>query len=132
MSRGPKAGVPSHVDFLAKVRAAYVPLPDWVEELAKYASGTSATVAAKKIGYSVSAVSAVLAGKYKGDIGRVEAKVRGALMGETVECPVLGEIKRDYCLDQQKMPLMATSSVRVRVYRACRNGCPHSRIGGGS
>lgn len=129
MKRGPKPGLKTKTDFVAKARAAYGDaLPDWVEELAVEATNTSAVTAAAKIGYSASLLSHVFSNKYTGDITRVEAKVRGALMGATVMCPILGEIGRDRCLDEQKMPRSATSSLRSKLYRACRSGCPHSRI----
>lgn len=129
MKRGPAAGGRSKTDFLAKVQAVYGDdLPDWVEELAIQATSTSAVMTAKKIGYSPAVLSHVFANAYSGDISRVEEKVRGALMGATVICPVLGEIGRDNCLDQQKRPFSATSSIRSKLYRACRSGCSHSRL----
>lgn len=104
-------------------------LPDWVEALANEASATSGEAAADRIGYSGAVVSSVLANKYKGRLDNVEARVRGALMGETVNCPVLGDITRDRCLDEQKCGFSTSSSVRARIYRACRAGCQNSRIG---
>lgn len=132
MKRGPATGSRTKTDFLAKVRASYGPdLPDWVEELAMHASSNSAVMTAKKLGYSPAVLSHVFANSYAGDLARVEDKVRGALMGAMVICPILGEIGRDHCLDQQKKPFQATSSIRSKIYRACRNGCSHSRISGG-
>jgi hypothetical protein len=129
MSRGPAPGQHTKTDFVAKVAAAWGDAaPDWVRELAVEATSTSAVLAAKRIGYSPAVLSHVFAKRYSGDMTRVEAKVRGALMHETVVCPVYGEIGRDRCLDEQKMPFGATSSVRVRAYHACRSGCPHSRL----
>jgi hypothetical protein len=127
--RGPRAGQPSGVDYIAKARAAWGDaLPDWVEELATYASAWSGTLAAQKIGYSPAVVTHVIANSYKGDLSAVEGKVRGALMGEEVICPVLGAIGRNVCLDEQAKPGHATSSIRSKVYRACRAGCVHSRL----
>ncbi len=129
MSRGPVAGLSTKTNFLLKARTAWgAGLPDWVEELAKYATQKSSVLAAQKIGYSPAVLSHVFANSYRGDMGRVEAKVRGALMHECVECPILGEIGRHRCLDEQKTPFAATSSIRAKLYRACRAGCPHSRI----
>lgn len=117
------------VDFVAKARTAWgKALPDWVAELALLASNTSQAAAAECIGYSPPVVSQVIGRTYRGDLGRVEAKVRGALMNEIVACQVLGEIGLDQCLDEQAKPFAATSSVRARVFRACRAGCPHSRL----
>lgn len=117
------------VDFVAKARDAWgKALPDWVAELAELATNTSQATAAKRIGYSAPVVSQVIGRTYRGDLARVEAKVRGALMHETVMCRVLGEIGLDQCRDEQRKPFFATSSVRTRVYRECRSGCPHSRL----
>lgn len=117
------------VDFVAKARAAWdQALPDWVAELAELATNTSQAAAAKRIGYSAPVVSQVIGRTYRGDLARVEAKVRGALMHATVMCSVLGEIGLDQCRDEQRKPFHATSSVRTRLYRACRAGCPHSRL----
>ena len=118
-------------DFLADARAAWAgELPDWVEELAKEATRTSASATARKIGKSVGLVSNVIHNKYGADLAGVEGTVRGALMGAVVMCPVLDEITRDVCLEEQKKPFVATSSIRTRLWRACRAGCPHSRIKG--
>lgn len=115
-------------DFLANAKAAWGgALPDWVAELAAEATRTSGKAAAKRIGYSGAVVTQVCGNKYPGDIERVAEKVRGALMGAVVVCPVLGEIGRDRCLDEQKQPFSASSANRARLYRACRAGCPHSR-----
>lgn len=120
------------VDFLAKAKLAWgADLPDWVEELAKEVNRKSQRLAGARIGYTGGLVSAVIARKYRGDMARVEAKVRGALMGATVECPVLGVIGRHRCLDEQKMPNTGASPQRGRLYRKCRgigtDICPHSR-----
>jgi hypothetical protein len=114
--------------FLAKATAAWKELPDWVAELALIADQRGLKGAGAAIGYSTSAVSYVLANSYTGDLRRVEEKVRGALMGLTVTCPVLGEIGRDQCLDHQRRPFAATNAIRTRLYHACRSGCPHSRL----
>lgn len=121
----------SKTDFLANAREAFGDaLPDWVEVLANEANRTSATAAAKRIGYSPSVVSGICRGKYeKGDWEKVEAKVRGVFMGALIECPVLGEIGRDQCVDEQKKKHIGTSALRTALYHKCRSGdCPHSRL----
>lgn len=116
-------------DPLETARAAWgADIPAWVEALAEEARRTSGSAAATRIGYSAPTVSAVLAKKYKGDVNRIAAKVAGALMGATVECEVLGEITRDRCLDEQVKGFSGSSSVRARLFRTCRGGCPHSRL----
>ena len=117
------------VDFVAKAEAAWgKTLPDWVRTWALDGNRTDGVRAARRVGYSAAVFSHVMANNYKGDIARVELKVRGALMNETVVCPIVGEIGRDRCLDEQKMGHTGASSIRAKLYRACRNGCPHSRI----
>ncbi len=116
-------------DFLANARDAYGDaLPDWVEALATEANRTTGAAAGKRIGYSGSVVTSICKATYGGDVGAVEVKVRGALMGATLDCPVLGEIGRDLCLDEQKKRHVGTSAVRTALFHACRGGCEHSRL----
>ncbi|WP_106752396.1 transcriptional regulator [Pannonibacter carbonis] len=102
--------------------------PDWILELARLADASGLNASARRLGYSAAVISETIRNKYRGDLARVEATVRGALMGETVVCPVLGQIGRDACLAWQAKPRAVTNAVRTRVYRACRSGCPHSRL----
>lgn len=118
-------------DFLATAIDAWGPdLPAHVEALALECNRVGATETAKRLGYSPGVISPYLRGKYKGNLDLVKAKIEGALMGALVDCPVLGEMARDACLNHQQKPFAATNSTRVELYRACRGGCPHSRIGG--
>jgi transcriptional regulator with XRE-family HTH domain len=97
--------------------------PDWALALAQAAdSGMSRRRLADLIGYSATAISQVLSGKYRGNKEKLAAAVRAALMHESVQCPVLGEISGEQCLSEQRKPLAATSGMRVRLWRACR-GC---------
>lgn len=103
--------------------------PDWVQELALLADREGLAKAGSRIGYSGSVVSQAINNRYdKGDLTRVEEAVRGALMGLEVECPVLGPIGRNICLEEQKQPFRATSRHRAQLYHACRGGCPHSKL----
>jgi len=116
-------------DPVEKAMAAWGELlPDWVIILAETCRGSTQSAIAKKLGYSASTVSQVLSRTYLGDMAKFEQMVRGALMSETVGCPELGEITRNICLAWQAKPYAATSSLRARMYRACRGICPHSRI----
>ena len=129
MRQPTRIGRKSVTDFVVKARAAWgATMPDWVFALAEEVNRTSGASTAGRLGYSPALVSNVIANKYPGDIERVAGKVRGAFMGAIVACPVLADIGRDRCLDEQKKPFSATSSVRLRLYRACRSGCPHSRL----
>lgn len=133
MNRGPLPGLVSGTDYVAKAHAAHDGAPpDWVQALAEEMSRTSGSAAAKRVGYSQAVLSTIISGTYRGNWQRVEEVVRGALMGACVMCPVLGEIGRDRCLDEQRQPFRATSSMRARIYHACRSGCPHSHLKGGT
>jgi hypothetical protein len=104
------------------------PLPDWIEALAQCCDEhRSQRAAGQVIGYTSGAVNQVLKKKWRGSLANVEAKVRGALLGETVNCPVQGVITKDQCLKNQSLPFAATNSQRVHLYRACRNGCEHAK-----
>lgn len=126
MNRGPIPGTRSKVDFVAKAVAAWGEnLPREIRALAEACSENTATAVAKRIGYSPSAVSYVLSRRYhEGDMDRVFVAIRGALMGETVLCPILGDIGRDRCLSEQSKPFAATNSTRARLFHACKT-CPN-------
>ncbi|MGA9722692.1 MAG: helix-turn-helix transcriptional regulator [Candidatus Binatus sp.] len=89
---------------------------------------TSQTAVAKLIGYSPTVVNRILKGNYEGDAAAVQKAIEGALMGATVMCPVLREIAANRCLEIQGQPFAATNPTRVALFKACRSGCPHSRL----
>lgn len=99
-------------------------VPDWIWALAEACDRASQGQVAKRLGISAAVVNQVLGRAYKGRLDRVEARVRGELMQETVACPVLGALSKRECLDHQAAKFAATNPLRVRLYRACRT-CPH-------
>ena len=103
-------------------------LPAWVRELAMLIDKVGLKRASRIVGYSNAVLHEVVRGTYKGSVEKVCERVSGAILQETVDCPVLGELRRDTCLDWQAKPYAITSSHRMRMYRACRSGCPHSRL----
>jgi len=102
--------------------------PKWIIELAKACDHASQNKVSKLIGYSGATVSLVLSRTYKGDLKTIEQAVRGAFMKETVLCPVLGELAKHECLANQKKPFSTANSMRISVFKACHNTCPHSQI----
>lgn len=74
-------------------------------------------------------ISQVLNGRYPAIPERLRALVEGRYCGATVECPVLGEVRRDYCAAAQAAPFSAANPQRVALWRACRGGCINSRLG---
>lgn len=128
MNRGPLPGRAA-VDHLIKAKIAWGDdAPEWIVILAEACNRSSQSAVAKDLGYSGSAISLVIGNSYNGDLGRIEQMVRGALMAETIICPIMGEMSRDVCQSWQKKPFGTASSHRVRMYTACRSGCPNSRI----
>lgn len=106
-------------------------MTDWIEELRAEAARTTQEKAGKRIGYSSGTVNQVLKGTYPGDMRRVEEAVRGALMGATVDCPVVGDLPRNRCIDYQRRSgsFAATNPMRVQLHRACPT-CVHRKSGG--
>ena len=98
--------------------------PEWITVLAETCDRSSQTAVARRLGYTNAVVSAALANGYSGRLDRLEQKVRGELMRETVICPVLGEISKRKCLDAQGRPYAATNVLRLELRRACPL-CPY-------
>ena len=103
-------------------------MSDWIDALRGECARSSQARAATLIGYSPAVVNQILKGTYKGDWISVEESVRGALMGATVECPVIGEIPRNRCIEHQRRAgsFAATNPLRVQLHRACPV-CPNRR-----
>ena len=116
---------PSPQPNVAKARGAWGDdLPDWVLVFASECDRTSVRVVSKRIGYSPSVGSQILSKSYLGRVDKIAAAVRGAFMGNTVQCPVLGELAVDKCLYHQGRKLAVTNPTRVLLSRTCPT-CPH-------
>lgn len=102
--------------------------PGWVTILAEACNRSSQKAAAGEIGYSATVVNQVLKGTYTGDLTAVQSAVEGAFMHAVVACPVIGELPTHRCLEHQRRKFAATNPQRVKLFRACRSGCPHSRL----
>ncbi len=111
---------------ITKARAAWGDtIPGWIEALARACDEGSQAKVAKRVGYSAATLSYVLNSRYTGDLAAVEQAVRGALMAESVNCPVMGDLAANTCLELQRAEWSAR---RAMIKEACRSGCPHSRI----
>lgn len=105
---------------LERARGAWgAGMPAWVRALAEACDKSSQGKVAERLGNSAAVVNQVLGRLYKGRLDRVEQRVRGELMRETVRCPVLGEISKRDCLDHQGRRFSATNPVRVKLYQSC-------------
>lgn len=100
--------------------------PEWVLVLAEACDArlSSQSAVAKRLGVSGAMINQALRNTYAGRLDRLEQRVRGELMRETIACPVLGEITRRKCVDQQSRAYAATNQLRVELRRACPR-CPN-------
>lgn len=131
MNRGPIPGRPK-TDFVSALRARVDEPEDWLLMLAEEATRIGLNALARRINLSAGTLSSVLSGTYGAKPDRVREAVRGALMGVTVKCPALNrqEIGREVCIKHQRSPLSTASPSSVRLYHACRGGCPHATMEG--
>nr|WP_102136285.1 hypothetical protein [Marinobacterium profundum] len=103
-------------------------MSDWLEVLREQVATSSQSRVALELGVSKTMISQVLGGKYPAEPADLRRKVEGHYMDRTVECPVLGIIPIHECEAHQQRPFSATNPQRVRLYRACRAGCPNSNL----
>jgi hypothetical protein len=100
-------------------------IPDWVVVLAQECDRHGQAPTARRVGVAKTTINEVVRRTYKARTANVEQKVRGALMGKTVNCPVLGEITLDHCIKNRKRPFSAANPINVALHRTCPT-CPHN------
>lgn len=113
------------------VRERLTPM-QWLDALRAEVARTSQVRTANRIGVSEATLSQVLSGTYKASTLRVERRVRGALFGQTCECPTLFDPPLNRCQEIQERPLDRAGSYLLTVH-ACRGigayesrgPCPH-------
>ena len=101
----------------------------WIESLRHACKSSSQAAVATRIGMSPAVVNQVLKGCYQGSAINVQRRVEGALMGVTVDCPMIGDIPLNRCIDNQCRPFAATNPLRVALHRACKT-CINNSAGG--
>lgn len=110
--------------------------PAWVLALAQaidaqdMAMPRAQKLIAERIGYSNAVVHEVLRNRYRGDQAKVAARVAQCLANAHADCPVLGPISHAECRSNQGQKNPGSTPLKVRLFRACRGGCPHSFIAG--
>jgi len=122
---GPKEGG-SYLDRAKKAWGADI--PDWVEALAIAADkAPSQAELNKQLKFkSASVISGVLGRTYPGKTDKIEQTVRGALMNETVRCPMLGVLAKDVCVQNQKKKFTSANPRAAQLWTACRSRCPNA------
>lgn len=102
-------------------------MDEWLNALQAECKRTTQAEAATRVGISATTVCQLLNGTYKGNLQRMQARIEGALLGQTADCPVCGEIPRDRCIEHQTRKFSATSPMRVQLARACPT-CPNRSL----
>ncbi|WP_418114593.1 hypothetical protein RJD40_20950 [Vibrio scophthalmi] len=103
-------------------------MTSWLEVLKQECKTKSQRTIACELGVSAAQVNQALKGTYKGDVSRLKKLVEGHYMQQTVMCPVLGEVALSKCLFNQEREFAATNPQRIMLYKACRSGCPNSKL----
>lgn len=80
---------------------------------------------ARRIGVSEGTISNALKGRYIGNVEALAERIRGELLNQTVDCPILGQITTRICQDERKKPFHTANPMRVQLWRACK-ACPHN------
>ncbi len=104
--------------FNNRISADSIDTPKWLQELKKQCELTNQRRVAEMLGYSQTVINQVLKGIYRGDLSKVEAKIRGAFLGETVGCPILGELEINKCINYQSSQSTA-NCLRVSMRKTC-------------
>lgn len=107
------------------------PLPaDVLAILQKQSERLTQPQMAEALNISTAYVNQALQDKFRGNVDRFAARVRGLWGGSTVSCPVLGSINTKVCQDEQIKAKSAafTNPLRVAVARACKT-CPNRNQG---
>lgn len=107
-----------------------MPDSNWLIALRRACEDTSQAAVAKKLGVSPAMISQALKGVYRGDIGRLQTLVEGALLVQTVDCPIIGPLAKHKCLEHQERDgrFATANPLKMQLYRACRSGCPYSKL----
>lgn len=111
-------------------------LPAWVLALAQaidaqeMAMPKAQKLIAERIGYSNAVVHEVVRNRYKGDHAKVAARVALCLATDSADCPILSRISHAECHAHQSQKTPGSTPLKIKLFRACRSGCPNSFIGG--
>ncbi|MEX2524462.1 MAG: XRE family transcriptional regulator [Gammaproteobacteria bacterium] len=105
-------------------------MDEWIKVLQRECKRSSQNRVAQELGVSTSVINQCLKGTYSGRVKRIQSLVEGRYMKATVECPVIGELPKDRCMDFQarRNNFAATNPVRVQLHQACPT-CPNFQGG---
>ena len=95
---------------------------DWFALLTEEVANTSIAATARRLGYSRTAISLVMGGKYPGGTDKLAAKVLEVL-GST-SCPHLERTVTPAECAANSGPMPTSSPAALRLWRACK-ACPN-------
>lgn len=103
---------------------------NWLEVLHEACLASSQAAVARRLGVSATLVNQALKGTYSGNLERLQTLVEGTLMNQMRECPAVGDMPKQKCLEHQARPrsMAFVNPYFSKLYRACRSGCPHSKL----
>ena len=97
----------------------------WFALLTDKVAQSSRNKVAKELGYSLTAISLVMNGKYAGNPDRLRDKVLQQY--STVRCPHQGKtIALHVCQDLAQSPAPTHNPLKMQQWRACQK-CPHNQ-----
>jgi hypothetical protein len=99
-------------------------MPAWVRALAEACGERGMRKVAARLDVSPAIISLAV-NKERENLEWIKGKVEAVLMVTIVACPVLGVMGKNECEQEQARPFSGANPLRVQLYRACRNGCPH-------
>lgn len=99
----------------------HLPAAPWLQALRTETQRTSQARTAERLGVSEATVSQCLSGNYKANPIRIERRVRGELLDEQCECPVLMDISLRVCQDvQERKRGEGSNPQHQQAWYACR------------
>ncbi len=101
-------------------------MSNWKQVLIEQAQQHGQLAVAKELGVSKTAISQLINDKYPGDLTRMQKLVEGAYMNQVVQCPIMGELSLHEC-DKHQRNTSTSNPLRLKLYKACRSGCPNSQ-----
>lgn len=114
----------------AAFEAAYGNGENWLPALRAEVERTSQTRTALRLGVSEATISQVLSGKYAANPQRIARRVRGALLGEVVDCPVALEMPLHKCQEiQDRKSGQGGNPVYARAWLCCKGLGPFAEAG---
>jgi hypothetical protein len=97
----------------------------WLDILHEQAEKSTITEIARQLDYSRTSISLVMSGRYDGSTAKIAAKVI-EIFTDRVSCPHFGcDLTKAVCGDHQSRQMPTSDAAALRLWMACRNGCPN-------